>query len=122
MLNTFSNISVINLTELTFIAGTYTEISMDIYNASGSVVDLTTWTCTWVLCPFGQPNAPALVKTATFRTDIVSKNRFTVYLYSTDTISLSGKYIQQPIFTASIGYDFRPGQGYINILPALATS
>lgn len=118
MTDTFTSISNISLAEKTFIAGTYTELSFDYFDPSGNAVDISTFTYSWVLSPFGQPSTAPITKTGVFRTDIAAKNRFTVYLLSTDTSSLSGKYIQQPIVSGNPGYDFRLGQGYINILPA----
>jgi hypothetical protein len=108
------------LTEITFIAGTYKELTFDVYRASGSPIDISSWTYGWVLSPFGQPSVASVTKNGIFRTDCTDKNRFTIYLYSSDTSGLSGKYIQQPIITATADYEFRTGQGYINIIPALS--
>ncbi len=115
---TLSSISVNTLAEETFIAGTYKEISFDAYDVDGNAVDMSTFTCTWVLSPFGKPDIVSLSKSCTFRTDVADKNRFTLYLPSTDTASLSGKYVQQPVITGNPGYEFRLGQGYVNILAA----
>lgn len=121
MVSTFAS-EVTSLCEMTFIGGTYTELSFDVKNASGSPVDISTFTCAWVLSPYGQPSVASVTKAGVFRTDCVDKNRFTVYLYSSDTASLQGKYVQQPIVIASTGYEFRMAQGYINIVPALSYS
>jgi hypothetical protein len=59
-----------------------------------------------------------LLKSGVYRSDWGLHNRFTIYLYSTDTITLSGKYIQQPVLIGNPGYEFRLGQGIINIVPA----
>jgi len=118
MTSTFSSISTISLVETTFIAGTYWELTFDVFDSSSQPVDISSFSLSWVLSPFGQPDVTSITKAGIFRTDYALNNRFTVYLYSTDTLSLSGKYVQQPIISGNTGYDFRLGQGYINILPA----
>lgn len=118
MSDTFANLSITSLCEISFIAGSYRELSFDVYNASGSPVNVSTLTFEWLLSPFGQPNSVSLSKTGVSRVGDGYSNRFTVYLYSTDTINLSGKYIQQPVIISNPGYEFRMGQGYVNIIPA----
>lgn len=118
MTGTFSSISTVSLDEITFIAGTYKEITFDVFDALSQPVDISSFSLSWVLSPFGEPSVISITKTGIFRTDHILNNRFTIYLYSNDTISLSGKYVQQPIISGNTGYDFRLGQGFINILPA----
>jgi len=118
MTSTFSTISSITLCEETMIAGTYKELSFDAFDADSNPIDISSFTYTWMLSPFGHPEVVSVSKIGVFRSDISNKNRFTIYLLSTDTASLSGKYIHQPVISGNPGYDFRLGQGYINILPA----
>lgn len=120
MTATFNSLSITSLCEVSFIGGTYKELTFDVFDASGTPIDISTFTCSWVLCPYGQPDYVALSKTGVYDTTCTDKNRFTVYLYSNDTIALSGKYVQQPIIVANPGYEFRLAQGYINIMPANA--
>jgi hypothetical protein len=117
-LDTFNAFSNMALSEISFIGGTYKEISYDIFDENGNAVDISSFTCTWALSPYGNPNGLALLKTGIYKTDWSLHNRFTVYLYSTDTVNLSGKYIQQPVLMGNPGYEFRLGQGVINIIPA----
>jgi hypothetical protein len=121
MTETFSSIATISLPEITFIGGTYKELPFDVVDDLGSPVDLTSFTFSWVLSPFGKPEITTLAKTGVLDTSVVTNNRFIVYLYSYDTINLSGKYMHQPIITSNPGYEFRDGQGYINIISGLST-
>jgi len=116
---TFTSFQVTSLREVTFIGGTYTELHFDVYDESENPLDISAFTYTWLLCPYGQPSIISLTKTGYYRGDIPTHNRFSVYLYSGDTENLSGKYIQQPVLIGNPGYEFRLGQGYINIITAL---
>jgi hypothetical protein len=116
-MDTFSTFSTINLSEITFIGGSYRELAFDVFNTSGSPINLHTMqSCKWILSPFGKPETATLLKDGVI--DPIINNRFWVYLLSSDTASLSGKYVQQPIVVASTDYEFRLGQGYLNIIPA----
>lgn len=118
MTGTFSSISTVSLAETTFIAGTYKEITFDVFDVLSQPVNISSFALSWVLSPFGEPTTVTLTKLGVFRTDYALNNRFTVYLYSTDTVLLGGKYMQQPIISGNTGYDFRLGQGFVNIIPA----
>ena len=107
--------------EITFIGGTYKELPFDVVDASNNPVDISSFTYTWILSPFGQPEISSLVKDGVFDTTVVNKNRFIVYLYSNETINLAGKYVQQPIIIGNPGYEFRRGQGYVNIIAGLSS-
>lgn len=121
MTEAFSSIATVSLPEITFIGGTYKELPFDVVDNLGSPVDLTSFTFSWVLSPYGEPEISTLVKTGILDTSVITNNRFIVYLYSYDTINLSGKYIHQPIVISTPGYEFRNGQGYINIISGLST-
>lgn len=118
MANTFSSLSTTCLTETSFIGGSYKELSFKVYDASASPIDITSFTYRWILSPYGQPETSSIVKDGIFDPTDPDNNKFKVYLYSYDTVNLSGKYIQQPIIVGSPGYEFRMGQGYVNITPA----
>jgi hypothetical protein len=117
---TLSSINTISLEEKTFIAGTYQELPFDYFDSLGNPINISTFTCSWVLSPFGQPNSVTITKTGEYQSGYALHNRFIVKLLSTDTISLSGKYVQQPILTGNPGYEFRMGQGYVNIISAIS--
>lgn len=118
MVDTFSSITTTSLTEISFIGGSYKELTFAVKDSAGSPIDISSFTYSWILSPYGEPETSSLVKAGVFRTDVTDKNEFTVYLYSDETVNLSGKYIQQPILVGSPGYEFRMAQGYITILPA----
>lgn len=118
MTSRLTNISTITLPEETFIGGTYKELVFDVFDLGGNPVDITSASTAWVLAPFGRPEDALVYKTGVYQ-ETDNKNRFAIFLYSTDTQSLSGKYIHQPIITTASPIEFRPEQGYINIIPAV---
>jgi hypothetical protein len=73
---------------------------------------------TLVLCPYGEPEITSLVKSGV----IASTTSFTVSFTESDTINLSGKFLQQPIVVDSDGHKFIAGQGTVLIFPVIATS
>jgi len=117
MTTEFSSFSINNLSEISLIGGTYKELHFDVYSESGSPVDITGYTYKWLAYPYGQPDAIAISKTGVSRASDGFINRFTVYLSSLDTVSLSGKYVQQPVVVVADGIEFRVGQGNIIIIP-----
>lgn len=118
MVDSFSSLSTTCLTEISFIGGSYKELGFKVFDASGSPINISSFTYRWILSPYGQPETSSLVKDGIFDATDPDNNKFKVYLYSYDTVNLSGKYIQQPIVVGSPGYEFRMDQGYINIIPA----
>jgi hypothetical protein len=101
------------------IAGSNFTLTFTAYDSDGiSLLDLSGATIKWVISPFGQTNYTILQKTGV----ITGTGTFTVTLNSSDTASLSGKYIQQPVITDFLGNIFRPAQGTILILPRIVAS
>ena len=121
MTNTLSSISINSLEEKTFIAGTYQELPFDYFDSNNNPINISTFTCSWVLSRLGEPNTVILTKTGEYQASYALHNRFIVKLLSTDTIGLSGKYVQQPILTGNPGYEFRMGQGNVTIIDAIAS-
>ena len=117
-MTTFTSLATISIEEKSFIGGTYTELTFDVFTPSGSPIDISTFSYAWSMSPYGQPEVATIYKTGIFDVSNVDKNRFTVYLYSYDTVGVFGKYVQQPILVGNPGYEYRLGQGYINIIPA----
>ncbi len=108
-----------NLSETSFIAGTDQLWTYTCYNTDGvTLLNISSGTVLWYLCPFGQFSINTLTKSGT----ITTANTFTVALTAADTVLLSGKFIQQPIITDFSGNTFRPGQGIVLILPAIPTT
>ena len=101
------------LEEISFIAGTYYTIEFKVYNQAGDEANLSGSTCTWKMSPYGEPNIVTLSLNGT----ITGTNTFEVYLLSSATLNLSGKYVHQPIITDGTKI-YRPQQGVINIIPA----
>jgi hypothetical protein len=107
-----------NLPELSFIAGTDKVLTFTCYDEDSSLLDITGGTVLWYLCPFGQYGVNILTVSGV----VATANTFTVTLTAVDTLSLSGKYIQQVVITDFDGYTFRPGQGIVLILPAIPSA
>ena len=117
---TFPYTSPYDLTEFTMIAGTNQELVFSVFTsasgASGSTtLDISGGTVTWYLGRMGSGSA---VVTKTGVLSGTPNYEFKVYLLSTDTASLNGKFVQQYVLTDSSGSPFRPSQGYVNISKA----
>jgi hypothetical protein len=122
MLPTFSNLTINNLQEFSFIAGSYQELYFEVYSSvTGTPIDITGAEYKWVLSPYGQPTYTILNKTGTQDISGSSTNRFVVKLYTNDTDTLSGKFIQQPVIIPVPNYDCKMGQGVITIIPGIET-
>jgi len=122
MVETYSNLTVNNLAEISFIAGNYYELLFDIYSGTGSPIDVSSASCIWTLAPFGQPDTATLTVTGSQLVAGSSVNRFRVKVWPDDTKTLSGKYIQQPVFISVPGAEYRPCQGVIYIKPQIPSS
>ena len=71
-----------------------------------------------VFCPYGEPSITSLQKDGVINTT----TSFIVSFIASDTINLSGKYLQQAIITDSVGNTFIAGQGTVLVFPAVATT
>jgi len=120
MANTFSNLIINDLTEFSFIAGTKQVLTFDIYDASGSSVDLSPCVTSWVMSPYGNPQYATLTIGGTLSGSSIP-NRFEVIISGSSTENLSGKYTHQPVVTDYASNEFRPSQGNIIIVPRNAT-
>ena len=101
--------------EISFIAGTDKVMTFSTEDENGAPLDITGADVAWYLCPYGQYNNAVLYKEGVLATAYT----FTITLDSEDTLSLSGKFIQQVVITDYLGNQFRPAQGNIIILPAI---
>ncbi len=116
MSTSYVDYSQINsLGEFNQIAGTDLTLSFTVTDEQGVPADLGSATCTWKLCPFGEPT----VTTLTLNGTVVSISVFEIYLTSTNTATLSGKYTHQPIIVDG-GKTYRPQQGIIIFTPAIS--
>lgn len=106
--------TTVTLPEIIFIAGTKQILNFDIYTSGCIAVDLNSSTCTWKLSRYGQTSS-VLTKSAVVSGSPI--NRMVVTLESSDTLSLDGKYIQQPKITDLAGDSYIPSEGYVTIKP-----
>ena len=102
-----------NINEFLMYAGDYQNLSFDVYTSACAVVSLNAASVVWELRPYGT-TIPILTKTGIISASPV--NRFHVYLDSTDSESLNGKYTQTYYLTDSSGSTFRPTQGLVTIV------
>jgi hypothetical protein len=107
--------SLNNIPETSFIAGTDKVFTFTCYNENGGLLDISSGTSQWLLCPAGDFGQPVLIKEGA----VVDANNISVTISAEETLSLSGKYIQQIIITDFYGATYRPGQGSVIILPAI---
>ena len=115
-MSTFSCITINDLEQIQFIAGTEYLLTFSVYDASGSPVNLSTATTSWVMSPYGESVA-ALTKSGSVSGSVA--NNFMVTLYAGDTSGSSGVFIHQPVIVDFGGGEFRPSQGKILITPAI---
>lgn len=121
MASTLQCITVNDLTEMSFIAGSEKSLEFNIYDSTGSPLSLNGCTVKWYLFPYGEPTASVITKVSGGSGITISaspNNLFTVTVIGSDTLQLEGKYIQQPVIIDSATSEFRPSQGIINIFPA----
>ena len=113
-LKTFQDASVYNLQETSMIAGTYRELYFYVYSSGSIPLDVRGSAASWLLTPLDQPDYIALEKEGEcFNGYILIK------LLTEDTISLTGKFVQKPLISGALGYDYRLEQGIFTIIPAL---
>lgn len=103
------------LAEFIMIGGDERTLNFTVYDENGTPVNLNSAVCIWKLAEYGNEDYAIVTKTGT----VTGSNTWKVDLESTDTILLSGKYIQQPIVTEANGITHPTYQGYIIILPRI---
>ena len=113
-MKTFPNVITYNLEETTFIGGSYKELYIDLYTSGCSLIDTRNSIIYWTLSPYDQSDYIILSKSP-----VLYNGYFMIPLLSTDTIELSGKYIQKSSMVGTFGYGYNIGQGIINIIPAI---
>jgi hypothetical protein len=114
---TYTSFSQINsLDEFSFIAGETYTLNFTVYQSNGiTLMSLGGATIYWVLAPYGQPDYRVVKITAS----ITGDNTFEVYIPSSATSSLSGKFVHQPVIISSSGAETRGAQGILLIIPRI---
>jgi len=102
------------LEEITFIGGTEYTIEFIVREESGAYANLSGSTCSWKMCPYGEPDNVIL----SYNGNITGSYTFEVTIPSADTLTLSGKFLHQPIIDDGLA-EYRSQQGIINISPAI---
>lgn len=110
--------SLNNMEEISFISGTNYILDFTIDSGSGTLLELTGKEFEWRLAPYGEKSYAVLTKEdADFESpdpDLYTKR---LILGESDTLDLSGKYVQQIIVTDILGdLVYRPGQGIVTII------
>lgn len=118
-ISTFSNIIVNSLSPLTIIGGTYRELNFFMLDENGEILMPSTGaTASWSISPYEQPDYILFTKNGVFVDD-----HFVIYLLSTDTENLSGKFIQIPTLQSGLGnFNYPLGRGIIDIIPRIGIS
>lgn len=111
-----NNDSTYELDTIEFIAGNFNNMEFTVKDGeTGELLDLSTFSgVRWVLFPYGDPDSPIL----NLLGEVVSTDysKFIVYIKSEYTKGLEGLYVQQPVLIDNRGKEFRPAQGYVNII------
>jgi hypothetical protein len=105
--------SVCFLEEDSMIAGSRKTMTFDVYDESGSSLNITS--AKVVFCPYGGYSTTSLEKIGI----LVSASRFRITFTPEDTISLSGVYSFQTIVVDTSGNRFRDCEGDMVISPAI---
>lgn len=109
--------SINSLDEIPLIAGNQMTLTFPCYQEDGvTPLTITGYTAKVAISKFGQPETTILTKTGT-----VGTTSFTITLLNTDTASLFGKYIYQPILTSG-AIEYRPSQGCFLIQSQIVAS
>jgi len=82
-----------------------------ILNFNTGTYNISAATISWSMCQYGDYKNAVLTKTGT----VDGNYTFSVTLDATDTVGLSGKFIQQPIIYMPGGIEIRPQQGTLII-------
>lgn len=110
------------LTEFALISGSREILEFYFYYEDGTPLDLSSSTVKWRLSRMGEQDHPVLEKDGEIFEYQGEMCGATVALESTDTMNLSGKYIQQPILIDYQGQEYFPQQGIITFIPQIRSN
>jgi len=97
--------------DIVFIGGTDYPIEFPIYNSSGNRQIITSYSATWFLSPYGQPD----ITLAEIPCITIDNYTFAVTIPKNLSLSLSGAYTHQIEIVLPDGKIVRPAQGTIII-------
>lgn len=108
------------LTQIQFIGGSTSDLTFNVKDSSGVVVDLNGATVNWNMRQYGNFFTNSIIsKSSTNPSEVLITDAvngiFKVFLTSSDTTGLSGKFVHQPSITDFTGDTFIPSQGIIVI-------
>ena len=101
--------------DIVFIGGTDYPSEFPIYNSGGNPQIITSYSATWFLSPYGQPN----ITLAEIPCLALGNYTFTVTIPKSLTSALSGAYTHQIEIVLSDGKTIRPAQGTIIVRKAI---
>lgn len=101
--------------DIVFIGGTDYPLEFPIYNSSGNPQKITSYSATWFLSPYGQPD----ITIAEIPCLAFDEYTFAVTIPKNLTLSLSGAYTHQLEMVLSDGKTIRVAQGTIIIRKAI---
>jgi hypothetical protein len=113
MPSTFNYDDLLNLNEISFIAGSDQELVFNVYTSACALVNLSGATIEWKLYRYANPNVTMLSKAGSLTGSPV--NQFNVKIDGIDTSGSQGKFIQIYSITDSSSSVVRPGFGIVNI-------
>jgi hypothetical protein len=117
MTNTFDCLIVNDLPEISFIGGAEQTLEFNIYDDNGLPINVVGSVCSWRLSPYG--NAGYTTLSILGVTSGSQASKYTVTVSGSNTLSLEGKYIQQPKIIDIAGVEYRPSQGIVTIIPRI---
>lgn len=113
---TFSDIAINSLPILNIRGGSYRELNFFMYDKNNNILIPSTGAVfSWTLSLYDQQDYVILTKYG-----VTNVDHFTIYLLSTDTENLSGKYIQKSILQSGLEkYVYSLGRGIVHIEPRI---
>lgn len=104
-----------DLEEFVIIGGTPVTLNFECYDENGTPLNLGGAGILYRVSEYGNPSNVVIAKNGS----ILSANFAKVELVASDTINLSGKFVQQPIIVDSTNVQHPNSQGLITIIPRI---
>ena len=113
-MTTFASVVANDLEEVHMIAGDYKTFIYTVYDESGSLLDLSSATCSVAIFKYGDAENIFY----TLPGSVIGMGKFSVTFTSACSINLSGVYQQQPKIVDYLGNLHIPSQGKLVIFPS----